>query len=210
MTWAGDQFCAELVEFGILVVAEHGNHNAGVFVQLRGVVHRDWGRVQHIDADRCAGLVAQQIAIAGLVGEAVRTQVAQFRRIGDGAVGIDCHRPMRGAGTGDQHWCERIAFDVGVVDQYRDRHAAVAHHVGRVVDSHRGVVHRGDVQRGTAGGGEVAVSDGVAEADRAVVVQGRGVGPGAITVVNQAAVAAVDGQTGGGEADAVDVSRVAQ
>ena len=72
-------------------------------------------------------------------------------------------------------------------------------------DGRRCVVDRRDVERRAAGHRVGAVGDRVAEADRGVVVQRRGVGPGAVAVVDQRARTGADRQAGGRQAVAVDV-----
>ncbi len=181
---AGLQGAADGLVFGDVGAAGGGDRCVVGTVEIDGddAGVAGAGGVAHGDDEAVAGLLAVLQAVHGL----------GIHDIGIGAVGIDGQLAVgafAAAAPGQLGVVHvgggQLALDVGEGVQ-----------AGSVVDvggvgaaGHRGVVDRGDAQvDGQRGGGAAAIGGGHDEAVGAVVVLGRGVGPGAVGVEHQGAV----------------------
>ena len=168
----------------------------------------DWDDIEAGRAGHRIGTIGDGIA------EADCAVVIGRRGIGPGAVtvvdqGAGATRNRQGrSGQGIVLDVRGVGQQLGVGDHPR---AAVLGD-GRQGDraGGRGVVDRGDIEAGRAGHRIGAIGDGIAEADRAVVIGRRGIGPGAITVVDQGAGASRNRQGRSGQGIVLDIRGVGQ
>ncbi len=171
----------ENVAVDVYVVGEHVDDDVTVLVDGHRVGHGDHRVVHRKDSDG-HGSGGGALAVADGVGDALGAVEVEARRV------ADRHRPQHhrrpapvGGGSGDE---QGVAVDVVVVASDVDDRGCVLGDGDEVRNRHGGVVDggHGDSDRGRIG--ELTVGDGVRERIGAVPVRIRGVGDGAVTVVN--------------------------
>ena len=207
---AGDQDGGERVVIDVAVVGQDAEVGSDQQRSARqqgvAVIRAERGVVDRVDYQGDRGVGAKE-AIADPVGEAVAAEPIAGRPVVEDAVGVQHHAAV--GDCSEESDTKGVTVDIVVVTKHVADEDAVFVADEPVIHRHGGVVQRGEVQCGAAGDAEIPVGHGIAEAHRGGVVLSRGVGPGAVQVVDQAAVAAGDCQAGCGQAGTVDISRVA-
>ncbi len=176
----------QTVAVHIAVVRQHIHRHRGVFRRGRGVVHRHRRVIDRGDGHRHRGRGGAAVAVADGIADSVAAVVVGRRGIGQGAVGVDHHRAVAGAGGGDR---QAVAVHIAVVGQHIHRHLGVFQRGGGVVGRHRRVIDRGDGDRyRTRRAGAQSVTDLIGNGVAAVVVGRRRVGQRTVGVDHHRAV----------------------
>ena len=102
MTRAAHKRRRQGVAVHVRIVAQDRHSNGRVFIGAGGVVGRNRWVVDRRDGQSNRGNVAVELAVVGLVGEAVGAVVIGGGRVDERAIGVESQAPVRWPGDLDR------------------------------------------------------------------------------------------------------------